>query len=76
MKYKVRHWITVDMIAEEVIDGDGVDLKTNNLGKHEEPSDKATYIVSDYVKVKRRTIEDYDEKLNDSDKERISNKWY
>ena len=72
MKYFVRHWITVDMIAEEVIDGDGVDLKTNNLGKHEEPSDKATYIVSDYVKVKRRTIEDYDEKSDDSDKKRIS----
>ena len=72
MKYKVRHWITVDMIAEEIIDGDGVDLKTNNLGKHEEPSEKATYIVSDYIKVKRRTIEDYDEKSNDSDKERIS----
>ena len=74
MKYLVRHWITVDMIAEEVIDGDDVDLKTNNIGKHEEPSDKATYIVSDYVKVKRRTIEDYDEKLNDSSKERTSNK--
>ena len=74
MKYKVRHWITVDMIAEEIIDGDGVDLKTNNLGKHEEPSEKATYIVSDYIKVKRRTIEDYDEKSDDSSKERISNK--
>jgi len=74
MKYKVRHWITVDMIAEEIIDEDGVDLKTNNLGKHEEPSEKATYIVSDYIKVKRRTIEDYDEKLNDSSKERTSNK--
>ena len=74
MKYLVRHWITVDMIAEEVIDGDDVDLKTNNIGKHEEQSDKATYIVSDYVKVKRRTIEDYDEKLNDSSKERTSNK--
>ena len=72
MKYLVRHWITVDMIAEEVIDGDGVDLKTNNIGKHEEPSDKASYIVSDYIKVKRRTIEDYDEKSDDSDKKRIS----
>ena len=72
MKYLVRHWINVDMIAEEVIDGDGVDLKTNNIGKHEEPSDKASYIVSDYIRVKRRTIEDYDEKSNDSDKERIS----
>ena len=74
MKYLVRHWITVDMIAEEVIDGKNVDLKTKNIGKHEEPSDKATYIVSDYIKVKRRTIEDYDEKLNDSSKERTSNK--
>ena len=74
MKYFVRHWITVDMIAEEVIDGDNVDLKTNNIGKYEEPSDKATYIVSDYVKVKRRTIEDYDEKSHDSSKERTSNK--
>ena len=74
MKYLVRHWINVDMIAEEVIDGDGVDLKTNNIGKHEEPSDKATYIVSDHIKVKRRTIEDYDEKFNDSSKERTSNK--
>ena len=72
MKYLVRHWINVDMIAEEVIDGDGVDLKTNNIGKHEEPSDKASYIVSDYIKVKRRTIEDYDEKYDDSDKKRIS----
>ncbi len=74
MKYLVRHWITVDMIAEEVIDGENVDLKTNNIGKHEEPSDKAHYIVSDYVKVRRRTIEDYDEKSNDSSKERTSNR--
>ena len=76
MKYLVKHWINVDMIAEEVIDGDGVDFKNNNLGKYEEPSENANYVVSDYVKVKRRTIEDYDEKLNDSSKERTSNKWY
>ena len=42
MKYLVRHWITVDMIAEEVIDGDGVDLKKNNIEKKEETYDKAT----------------------------------
>ena len=72
MKYLVRHWITVDMIAEEVIDGENVDLKTNNIGKHEEPSEKAKYLISDHIKVKRRTIEDYDEKSDDSDKKRIS----
>jgi len=76
MKYLVKHWINVDMIAEEVIDGDGVDFKNNNLGKYEEPSENANYVVSDYVKVKRRTIEDYDEKSDNSDKERTSNEWY
>ena len=72
MKYLIRHWINVDMVAEEIVDGKGIDFKTNNIGKHEEPSDQATYIVSDHVKIKRRTIEEYDEKSNDSDKERTS----
>jgi len=75
MKYLVKHWINVDMIAEEVIDGDGVDFKKNDLGKYAEPSENANYVVSDYVKVKRRTIEDYDEKSDNSDKERTSNEW-
>jgi len=72
MKYLVKHWINVDMIAEEVIDGKDVDLKTNNIGKHEEPSENAHYVVSDNIKVKRRTIEEYDKKSDDSNKERIS----
>ena len=50
MKYLVKHWINVDMIAEEVIDGKDVDLKTNNIGKHEEPSENASYVVSDNIK--------------------------
>ena len=57
-----------------ILPGDN-EIKKFIIGKYEEPSDKATYIVSDYVKVKRRTIEDYDEKLNDSSKEPPSNKW-
>ena len=72
MKYLVKHWINVDMIAEEVIDGKDVDLKTNNIGKREEPSENANYVVADNIKVKRRTIEEYDEKSDDSNKERIS----
>jgi hypothetical protein len=48
------------------------DLKTNNIGKHEEPSENANYVVADNIKVKRRTIEEYDEKSDDSNKERIS----
>ena len=62
MKYFVRHWITVDMIAEEVIDGDGVDLKTNNIGKYEEPSDNAAPVFrriaprSDFGMLTRPTV--------------------
>ena len=47
-------------------------MVTNNIGKHEEPSENAHYVVSDNIKVKRRTIEEYDEKSDDSSKERIS----
>ena len=55
MKYLVKHWINVDMIAEEVIDEKEINFKTNNLGKYETPSQNAKYIVSDNIKVKRRT---------------------
>lgn len=74
MKYLVKHWINVDMIAEEVIDEKEINFKTNNLGKYETPSNNAKYIVSDNIKVKRRTYEQYDKKSNISDKDRISNK--
>ena len=74
MKYLVKHWINVDMIAEEVIDGDGVNFEKNDLGKYNEPSDQAKYVVSDYIKVKRRTIEQYDKKSNIIGKNRTSDK--
>ena len=28
MKYLIRHWINVDMVAEEIVDGKGIDFKT------------------------------------------------
>jgi hypothetical protein len=72
MKYLVKHWVSVDILAEELVDEKEIDIKTNCLSKYEEPTENATIKVLNY-KVIRRTYED-DSKSNDSSKERISNK--
>ena len=72
MKYLVKHWISVDMIAEELVDEKEINTKTNHLGKYEEPSENATFEVIEY-KIIRSTYED-DTKSNSSIKERISDK--
>jgi len=74
MNYKVKYWINVDMLAEEIIDEKHINIKTNDLGQYKEPSKNATYTVIDTMKINRRTFEEHDEKFNDSIKERISNK--
>mgnify|MGYP004008573991 FL=1 len=74
MKYLIKHWATVDVLAEELVDEKDINIVNNNLGKYEEPSDKAIIKVLN-VKVNRRTYED-DKKSNDSSKDRTSNKWY
>ena len=74
MKYLVKHWLNVDMIAEEVIDEKEINFKTNNLGKYATPSPNAKYIVIGDFKVKRRTYEQYDKKSNNSNKDGTSNK--
>ena len=70
MKYLIKHWATVDVLAEEIVDDKDIKIVNNNLGKYEEPSDKAIIKVLN-VKVNRRTYED-DKKSNDSSKERTS----
>ncbi|BAQ91605.1 hypothetical protein [uncultured Mediterranean phage uvMED] len=70
MKYLIKHWATVDILAEEIVDDKDIKIVNNNLGKYEEPSDKAIIKVLN-VKVNRRTYED-DKKSNDSSKERTS----
>mgnify|MGYP003153090025 FL=1 len=74
MKYLVKHWLNVDMIAEEVIEDDTINFSNNNLGKYNEPSKNANYKVIDNIKVKRTTYEKYDEKFNNSSKDSFSNK--
>ena len=70
MKYLIKHWATVDVLAEELVDEKDIKIVNNNLGKYKEPSDKAIIKVLN-VKVNRRTYED-DKKSNDSSKERTS----
>ena len=41
MKYLIKHWATVDILAEEIVDDKDIKIVNNNLGKYEEPSDKA-----------------------------------
>jgi len=74
MKYKVKYWISVDFLAEEIIDADDFNSQSFNQGKYSEPSKNASYMVNDAIKINRRTFEEHDEKPNDSIKERTSNK--
>jgi len=74
MKYKVKYWISVDFLAEEIIDADDFNSQSFNQSKYSEPSKNARYMVNDAIKINRRTFEEHDEKPNDSIKERTSNK--
>ena len=75
MKYLIKHWCNVDVIAEKVVDESEIDSIKNDLKKHKTPdSTFSIVVVKDSEKLKRTTYEIYDEKLNDSSKEPPSNK--
>ena len=74
MKYLVKYWVNVDMLAEEVVDSEHINIDTNDLGKFRNPSKNAKYKLIDTIKVKRTSYEQYDKKLNDSSKKPSSNK--
>mgnify|MGYP003133498983 FL=1 len=74
-KYLVRHWINVDVIAEKVIDESDINMKTNDLGKHNIPDGSFSFVmIKDSEKINRTTYEIYDESINYSSKERTSDK--
>ena len=74
-KYLVRHWLNVDVIAEKVIDESEIDMKTNDLGKHKIPDGSFSFVmIKDSEKINRTTYEIYDESINNSSKERTSDK--
>ena len=75
MKYLIKHWFNVDVIAEKVVDESEIDSIKNDLKKHKTPDSTFSFVmVKDSEKIKRTTYEIYDEKLNDSSKEPPSNK--
>ena len=74
MKYLVKHWINVDMIAEEVIEDEHINFDNNDLGKYKNPSPNANFKVFDDIKVTRTTYEKYDTITNNNSKESSSNK--
>ena len=74
MKYKVTYWLNADFIAEEIIDEENINFKNNDLGKYNEPTKNAKYIVLDSIKINRRSYEKYDEITNNGNKERTSDK--
>ena len=75
MKYLIKHWINVDVIAEKVVDESEINIKNNDLQKHQIPNSTFSFLmIKDSEKVERTTYEIYDEKLNDSSKESPSNK--
>jgi hypothetical protein len=74
-KYLVRHWLNVDVIAEKVIDDTDINFKNNDLGKNNIPDGSFSYVmIKGSEKINRTTYEIYDESINNSSKERTSDK--
>ena len=75
MKYLIKHWCNVDVIAEKVVDESEIDSIKNDLKKHKTPdSTFSLVVVKGSEKIKRTTYEIYDEKLNIRGENPSSNK--
>ena len=72
--YKIKYYINVDVLAEEIVSADDIDVKNLKLNNNEFPSKNAKWIIYDTMKINRKIIEDYDEITNIGSKDRISNK--
>ena len=74
-KYKITHKISADFIAEAIVNEDEIDSKINDLKEYNKPNGKFEFtMLKGTETVTQTTYEEYDEKPNYSDKERISNK--
>tara|TARA_R100000734_G_C3306365_1_gene96868 strand:+ start:295 stop:513 length:219 start_codon:yes stop_codon:yes gene_type:complete len=67
-RYKIRYYINVDVLAEEIVDANEIDVENLKLNQKDFPSKNAKWIIYDDMKISRKTIEDYDEITNNSDK--------
>ena len=74
-KYKITHKITADFIAEVIVNEDEIDTSINDLKEYKKPNSKFEYtMLKGTESVTQTNYELYEQKSNDSDKERISNK--
>ena len=74
MKYLIKHWCNIDVIAEKVVDESEIDILKNDLNKHKTPDSTFSFVVvKDSEKITRTTYEIYDEKLNIGGKNPSSN---
>ena len=72
-KYKITHKITADFIAEVIVNEDEIDVSINDLKEYKKPNSKFEYtMLKGTESVTQTTYEEYDEKPNNSDKERTS----
>ena len=74
MQYKVKYWLNIDVLAEEIIESDNINMDTNDLGKFRNPSKNAKYKILDTIKVQRTSYEKYDKKSNIISQDRTRNK--
>ena len=73
-KYKIIHTITADFIAEIIVNEDEIDTQKNDLKEYMKPNSKFEYtMLKGTESVTQTTYEEYDEKPDNSSKERISN---
>ena len=73
-KYIIRHKITADFIAEAIVNEDEINTEINDLKEYKKPNSKFEYtMLKGTESVTQTTYEEYDEKPDNSSKERISN---
>jgi hypothetical protein len=74
-KYKITHKITADFIAEVIVNEDEIDTSINDLKEYKKPNSKFNYtMLKGTESVTQTNYELYDEKPDNSSKERTSNK--
>ena len=74
-KYKITHKITADFIAEVIVNEDEIDSNINDLKEYKKPNSKFEYtMLKGSESVTQTNYEEYDEKSDNSSKERISHK--
>ena len=74
-KYKITHKINADFIAEIIVNEDQIDSSINDLKEYKKPNSKFDYtMLKGTESVTQTTYEEYDEKPDNSSKERTSDK--